>query len=270
MKRIALIAGLLGAIGLAFAGIVSAAATPATGSCTFTTKGMTMMLNGNCTTSTTIYVPNGVTLDGQNHTITVGDPASGSFNGAVIANAGAAMNVQNLTIVGATQTGADDCNRVFNGVAFMAASGSISNVNLSGIGLPETGCQLGRAILVDAIGSATRQSVKIENNTVTNYNKNGIDVRGKVDAKIDGNTVAGLASDLIIRNGIVVRTGASAQVWSNTVSGNTSAAFPQSATGLLVLDGATVNLTKQNMLDGNDVSSDVEGSAIVGKYKVSA
>ena len=72
----------------------------------------------------------------------------------------------------------------------MHASGSIKNVTLTNIG-PETGCQAGRAILVDSDRAATRQSVKIEGNNVSSYNKNGIDVRGNVDAKIVGNTVTG-------------------------------------------------------------------------------
>jgi hypothetical protein len=272
MKRVSLVVALLGAVVLAVAGIASAGAPAGTttqvGQCAFSTSNSTWTLNSDCTTSTTIVVPNGVTLNGNGHTITAVDPTPGVFTGAVVANGGAAMNVQNLAISGSSN--AVDVCRDFNGVAFLAASGSISNVTLTSIGLPETGCQQGRAILVDAIGSAIQQSVKIENNTVKDYNKNGIDVRGNVAAKIDGNNVTTQASDKIIRNGIVVRTGASAQVWGNTVSGNSSTAYPSSATGLLVVDGASVNLTKQNALTGNDVPMDIEGSTVVGSYKVSA
>ena len=74
----------------------------------------------------------------------------------------------------------------------MAASRSIKNVTLTNIGR-QTGCQAGRAILVNAIVSPTQQSVTIEGNTVTSYNKNGIDVRGNVNAKIVGNTITGAA-----------------------------------------------------------------------------
>ena len=156
----------------------------------------------------------------------------------------------------------------------MSASGSIKNVTLTDIGRPETGCQIGRAILVNAIGSTTQQSVKIEGNTVSNYNKNGIDVRGNVDAKIVGNTVTGTASDKIARNGIVVRTDAvygpndvaSAQVWGNTVSGNEYSPAARRPTGILVID-ATVNMTKQNTLTGNEVDFLNEGGTVVGKNK---
>jgi hypothetical protein len=257
---------------LAVTGIASAGApagnTTQVGGCGFSTSNSTWTLNGDCTTNTTISVPNGFTLNGNGHTITAADPTGGVFTGAVVSNGGAVMNVQNLTISGSS-TAIDVC-RDFNGVAFLAASGSVSNVTLNYIGLPATGCQQGRAILVDAIGSATQQSVKIENNTVTDYNKNGIDVRGNVAAKIDGNTVSTLPSDQIIRNGIVVRTGAFAQVGGNTVSGNSSSAYPQSATGLLVVDGATVTLNKGNTLTSNDVPMYIDGSTVVGNYKGSA
>jgi parallel beta-helix repeat protein len=268
MKRFALAGALLGAIGLAVAGIASAGANTGTmtfGQCGFTVKNATWTLNADCTTDRTISVPDGFTLNGANHTITV----SGAFNGAVVQNAvgGTVMNVQNLTITGDKAPMAENCARVFNGVAFMAASGSISGVTLNNIGLPETGCQVGRAILVDSIGAPTRQSVTIQGNTVTNYNKNGIDVRGNVDATIKGNTVSTSASDQIIRNGIVVRTDASADVWANTVSGNKSTAYPQSASGLLVTDNGTVNMTKgQNTLSNNDVPLYNDGSTVVSKW----
>jgi hypothetical protein len=265
-KRIAPVVGLLGLVVAAFAGVATQAALAAPGdACQFTTKNATMTLQASCTTTATINVPNGVTLNGNGNTIYAVDPTGGAFTGAVIANSGTSMNVTNLNIEGAS-TVVDNC-RDFNGVAFMAAGGSISNVKLDNIGAP-SGCQNGRAIVVRDAGLATQQSVKIENNTVTNYNKNGIDVRGNVAAKIDGNTVTGSPSDLTIRNGIVVGDGASAQVWSNAVSGNSSNAYPQSATGLLAFNGATVNLTKQNNLYGNDVNYDLSGGNVVGKSTI--
>ena len=68
--------------------------------CTFTTSDTTMTLDADCTTDTTIKVPNGFTLDGNAHKITAVDPAAGAFAGAVVENDGAAMNVKNLKIDG--------------------------------------------------------------------------------------------------------------------------------------------------------------------------
>ena len=115
--------------------------------CTFTTNGKikTMTLVANCTTDTTIVVPDGYTLDGNGHKITAVDrPTGASFDGAVVQNDGAAMNVKNLTIEGGVP---NNCVATFNGVAFMNAGGSIKNVTLNNIG-QTTGCQSGRAIVV--------------------------------------------------------------------------------------------------------------------------
>ena len=54
--------------------------------CTFTTSNSTMTLDADCTTDTTIMVPNGFTLDGNGHKITAVDGSSGAFAGAVVEN----------------------------------------------------------------------------------------------------------------------------------------------------------------------------------------
>src|SRR5438132_725972 len=72
--------------------------TLAEAACSFTTAKKTMTLNGDCTTDTSIIVPNGITLDGVGHTITAVDPISGHFTGGVIQNGGATANVTNVTI----------------------------------------------------------------------------------------------------------------------------------------------------------------------------
>ena len=264
---IAVIVGLMASI--------AGAATPAT-PFTMNAANKTMTLNADITTTTTISVPDGYTLNGNGHKITAVDPAGGAFNGAVVQNAGTVMYVKNLTIDGDSLPAAENCARIFNGVAFMAASGSIKGVTLTDIGLPETGCQIGRAILVDNIAGSPRRSVEISGNVVSSYNKNGIDVRGNVDATITKNTVTGSASTAITRNGIVVRSNtavpnpaddldtATAEVWGNVVSGNVYNGFD--ASGILVLGHATVDLGKKNnTVTGNDVNIYSEGT-LTGKY----
>ena len=266
---IAVIVGLMASI--------AGAATPAT-PFTMNAANKTMTLNADITTTTTISVPDGYTLNGNGHKITAVDPAGGAFNGAVVQNAGTVMYVKNLTIDGDSLPAAENCARIFNGVAFMAASGSIKGVTLTDIGLPETGCQIGRAILVDNIAGSPRRSVEISGNVVSSYNKNGIDVRGNVDATITKNTVTGSASTAITRNGIVVRNTAvpnpaddldtaTAEVWGNVVSGNVYNGFD--ASGILVLGHATVDLGKKNnTVTGNDVNIYSEGT-LTGKYALS-
>jgi hypothetical protein len=172
------------------------------------------------------------------------------------------MNVKNLKIEGGVP---NNCVAVFNGVAFMNAGGSIKNVTLNNIG-QTTGCQSGRAIVAWNTDTSAPRSVAIENNIVTSYNKNGIDVRGNVSATIVGNTVTGTASDLIARNGIVVYGVLTvAQVSGNKVSGNDYTGPADTyATGLLVID-AQVSIDRKNTLSGNEVNIDNAGT-ISGKF----
>jgi hypothetical protein len=235
------------------------------GTCVFTTndKTKTVSLVADCTTDTTVGVQDGWTLDGKGFTITAVDgPTGTSFEGAVVQNDGTAMNVKNLKIEGGVP---NNCVATFNGVAFMGAGGSIKNVTLNNIGRT-TGCQSGRAIVVwNTEASAPPRSVAIENNTVTSYNKNGIDVRGNVNATILGNTVTGTASDLIARNGIVVYgTQTVAQVGGNKVTGNDYTGPADTyATGILVID-AKVSIDRKNTVSGNEKDIEIAGTGTIG------
>ena len=60
----------------------------ATTTCSFTTVDSVMTLTENCSTDTTIIVPDGFTLDGAGYTITAYDPPGGHFVGAVVKNGG--------------------------------------------------------------------------------------------------------------------------------------------------------------------------------------
>src|SRR3954447_17926006 len=114
MKKLMLLAA--AAAGLM---VVGAGPAGAATNCAFTTKGTTMTLNANCTTDATILVPNGVTLDGKNRTITAVDPVAGHFVGAVVKNAGAVANVKNLVIDGNfTVDACDGGNDRLRGIMF--------------------------------------------------------------------------------------------------------------------------------------------------------
>src|SRR4030095_5162769 len=78
--------------------VLCTASVAANAACTFTTVKKTMTLNANCTTTTSIIVPNGFTLDGAGRTITGIDPLGDHFRGGVIQNGGAAANVTNVTV----------------------------------------------------------------------------------------------------------------------------------------------------------------------------
>src|SRR5438309_258759 len=144
----------------------------ATTTCVFSTIGTTMTLLANCTTDSTILVPNGFTLDGNGNTITAVDPAGDHFRGAVVKNGGTTANVTNL---GATALNlADVCDGGddrLRGILFDGASGSITDNTVFNINQGASGCQEGNAIEVRNApfdNTGTDVNVTISGNVVTN------------------------------------------------------------------------------------------------------
>ena len=78
--------------------LVSSGAAFAANNCTFRNIGRVMQLQRDCWTDATLLIPDGVTLDGRDRTITAIDPEGGHFLGAVVRNAGTTAYVRNLTI----------------------------------------------------------------------------------------------------------------------------------------------------------------------------
>ena len=200
-------------------------------SCHFTITGNVMSLDGDCQTSTTITIPDGKTLDGNNHTITAIDPQGGHFLGAVIRNAAVTASVIDLTVTASGLSNSCDAGADrLRGILFDGASGTISNNTVTGVRQGLSGCQEGNAIearnspFAGETGSVTvgpDVNVTITNNTVSNYQKNGITVNGAVNATVSGNVVTGDgAINYIAQNGIQIGFGGTATVKSNTVSGN--------------------------------------------------
>src|SRR5947207_11183570 len=116
------------ALAVVIACITGAPSAGAATTCSFTTTGITMALNGNCQTDQTISVPNGYTLDGAGHTITAVDPSVDHFLGAVVTNAGTSANVMNLTVKtsGLTDTCDAGVDRL-RGIMLDTASGTLTN-----------------------------------------------------------------------------------------------------------------------------------------------
>ena len=154
MKKVTvlLVIAVLVAIPMALGGTQTVLATT---TCTFTTSGTTMTLNGDCTTDETILIPDGYTLDGNGHTITAVDPSGGHFLGAVVKNAGSTAHVKNLTVTALGLANVCDPpgppdNRL-RGILFDGASGSITNnTTVVNINQGASGCQEGNAIEVPA------------------------------------------------------------------------------------------------------------------------
>src|SRR5687768_3863477 len=61
--------------------------------CVFEITETTMRLVADCTTDTSIAIPDGMTLDGANFTITAVDPPGGHFIGGILVNLGATVSI---------------------------------------------------------------------------------------------------------------------------------------------------------------------------------
>jgi hypothetical protein len=274
-------AGLLTALVLVPAASASAAPTGVT-DCVFTpTTAHTVALQADCTTDHTLLIPTGDTLDGQGHTITAMDPAGGSFLGGVLKNEGAIANVHNVTVTasGLSQVCHSGSDRL-RGILFDGTGGTIDDVTVTGVRQGQSGCQEGNAIEVrnfsaQGTRAAKRLTVKVTNNKVSNYQKNGITINGLYTVTVEGNSVVGDgAATYIAQNGIQIGYGGKGVVKNNDISGNyyTGSATGTTAAGLLLYGeraGSDDELTRgvtagKNVLADNQVADDTENYDVSG------
>jgi hypothetical protein len=184
-------------------------------------------LLADCTTSQTVLVPNGWTLDGAGHSITAYDPRGGHFRGAVVANGGAVANVHDLTV--RTRQLADVCDDGadrLRGILLDGAAGVLHHNTVVGLAQPGSGCQEGNALEVRNAPFAPGGRdvhVAVTANTVRGYQKAGIVLNGSVTGLVVGNTVTGLGPvPYVAQNGVQVAFAASALVAGDTVTDNLS------------------------------------------------
>jgi hypothetical protein len=222
LLRVSLIAmvasfGLAPPVLLTAGGGVAAAANPDCGATgVITTSGTTVSLNEDCSTTTPLTpVPNGFTFEGNNHTISFSDPASGPngphFSGAVIQNAGASMNVQDVTIDGPPNGLAVpmDCSLLLFGILFGPgnssgslpapnAGGTVNNVHVNNVFQQHDGfgnCNIGHSIRANAF-VAPAETVTITNSTVAGYQKGGLTASGAFMTMNASNNTIGPAAPL--------------------------------------------------------------------------
>jgi hypothetical protein len=230
--------------------------TASAGDCSYSQSGTTITLLADCTTDQTIMVPNGMTLDGNNHQITAVDPAGGHFLGAVVQNAGTSANVRNLRISASNLTTACDAYpNSLAGIRFDGAAGSISNNTVTGLqqGPSGDGCQEGNGIEVRNSDATATPSVTVTGNTVSQYQKTGILVTGKVSAVVSGNTVTGYGPvAFIAQNGVQISRGATARFGGNTIRNNYYSPKSYTACGLIIYKAGGVLVERTNTYSGNE------------------
>jgi len=244
-------------LAVAFALLLVATAADAATTCTFERSGTTWRLTADCTTDSTLVIPDGITLDGASQTVTAIDPAGGHFAGAVIASGGATASVINTRIT--TQALADVCDggpARLRGIFFDGAAGVIRNNIVADINQGASRCQEGNAIEVRSFAQDDASAaVEIAQNDVTGYQKSGIVVTGSVDVWMHDNAVgASMDQDNLPANAIQVGYGAWARIERNRVAGNSWLGFPASldaATAILLYRSATGTTVSGNTVEGN-------------------
>jgi parallel beta-helix repeat protein len=216
--------------------------------------GLTWTLEADCTVDRSIVLPDGVTLDGAQHTITAIDPPEGPFRGAIIANGGMTASVTN-TVISAVllanicQEGGDRLRAIY----FDGASGAIHGNSILNVNKGASACQEGNAIElrnIDLTGPAT--VVDVSGNLIEGFQKTGIVVSGNVDTGIRANSIGASATQRqMVTNGIQVGAGARASIEGNTIAGNSWPGDAAAATAILLLNAAPGTLVRGNVISGN-------------------
>jgi parallel beta-helix repeat protein len=221
----------------------------------------TMSLQGSTTATTTIR---SVAHGTQQATVTVaGAP---QYPVLTVHNAYGATQIDSLTIDGSGPGADASCATNLDGIAIVD-SGAVVITNsvvehVREIPSSLGGCQVGRAIYGrDTEGSL--QSITVERSTISDYQKNGIDLRGhglSVDVQL--NTITDTPDDAIATNGVVIGSGPEfVNVSSNTISGNecdlpsvcgSDPLADTQSTGILVFDNGPT-IIGANTITQNDI-----------------
>lgn len=239
---------------------------PPTNDCVFIDTPRSIQLAADCTTTATIYVPDGATLDGQGHTITAVDPDGGKFVGAVLQNDGSSMNITRITVLGdlnATGCGAN-ADRLA-GVRFANAGGSITRSSILNINKTSSGCQEGYGIEVrnpESDGAGTVY-VQIANNRVENYQKSGVVVSGDIILTMFNNTIgAGYDQSALASNSVDIGDGAGGWVSNNTIYGNQWLGTSYwVATAMVVYGAENLQITNNTIRGNSDVGILIQDSS---------
>ncbi len=228
------------------------------GTCTFDVSGSTWTLTEPCTTTETIFVPDGFTLDGNGHTVTV--PAGSGFTGAVVQNAGATAHVKNLKIyaadVGGSCQSGDDRLR---GIYFLGAAGSIKHNTILAMhrGADLFACPEGVGIWVDNKHPKPTH-ISVEQNRAFDYQIRGVIINGNTNFAFRENRVGAAASGVEAVNGahsVQFGWGARGTAIANHITGNDydgslSYYFPiPFASAVLLVEAGDTRL-RLNRIDG--------------------
>jgi nitrous oxidase accessory protein NosD len=211
-----------------------------------------------------LFVNKSLSIEGDNGAIVLPSNmvanATGS-SGSPIATAILVKDAANAQIEGlivdTANSGITECSPDLIGILYQNSSGSIEHnaVRNTKLSVSLNGCQSGDAIVVQSLGGGTSK-VKIDDNNVHDYQKNGITGNESgTEITITKNVVTGLGPTTgAAQNGIQIGFGAKGGVSGNTVTGNvwapcvslTNCAF--NATGILVFQSDDVRVERNSVV----------------------
>jgi len=231
----------------------------AASSCDFATTDTTMTLQSDCETDSTIFVPEGMTLDGRGHTIAAVDPTGGHFTGAVIKNLGSVAHVENVRVTAHDLANVcDSGGDRLRGIMFEGASGSIMHTTVDGLNQGPSGCQEGNSIEVrnDPFDGTHPNTMMVEvaHNIVTHFQKTGIVANGDVEVDMHHNVITASATQAnLAANSIQFGFGALGSAMFNRLEGNQwCGPSDYVATGMLLYQTDPNNMeVSQNIVNGN-------------------
>jgi hypothetical protein len=171
----------------------------------------------------------------------------------------ATVNILRISVDGAND-GLTDCSIDAMGIYYQNASGTITENAVRNVLLAPAlqGCQDGLAINVES--NTGTPAVTVSNNSVRNYDKNGITASGPdtgspgPNVTVTGNTVIGLgATTVIAQNGIQISYGATGKVTNNRVIDDIYINPPNCApsctgsSGILIFGSANVTVANNTV-----------------------
>ena len=213
-----------------------------------------------------IRADNGAIVMPNNMTANATDLTSGEALAAVFLVEDTQADIAGFMVDG-TNNGITGCSPQLIGILYQDASGSIKHNAVRHISLSSSlnGCQSGGGIEVQT-SSGNNSNVTIEENSVQNYQKNGITANNDgTRVTIQGNVVTGIGPTTgAAQNGIQVGFGAKGRIDGNVITDNLWSPCLSvqqcefSATGVLVYqsDGVEVG---QNVVGTNQVGIFIGG-----------
>jgi hypothetical protein len=159
------------------------------------------------------------------------------------------VTIARLTVDGSAN-GLSGCATNLEGIYFQNSSGSVTNTAVRNqmLAPADLGCQVGLAINVE--NNTRTPAVTVSNNSVHNYQKNGITADGLGSGNgpsvtVTGNTVIGIGPNpSIAQNGIQIGFGATGNVQNNRVADDIYTGANAQGSGILIY--ASENVTASN------------------------